>query len=290
MDVLEDAELTSLHLGGWAVVTRRNDDRQARLDRAEVEAYLEFDPETFRGKVVYCNCDDPFESNFFKYFAANFNKLEVAWRFKTDNLGTRPEFKLEGTPLAIRGVLYTTAGTGELLWVHAELEGERGMYAPRQLSGRGVSYWTDGKGDERILYVTTGFRLIALNATAKIASAAGERTVSMEEFFRGPGQNVMSTDEILTEITIPKTGPQMVGEYIKFSPRDMMDLAYIGVAVAYNFASDKKCSGVRIVLGAVAPTPLAKIGMRVHGLAPSTTMASTRDSHSGTRSPTKRDT
>lgn len=41
----------------------------------EVEAYLEFDPDTFRGKVVYCNCDDPFESNFFKYFAANFNRL-----------------------------------------------------------------------------------------------------------------------------------------------------------------------------------------------------------------------
>ncbi len=41
----------------------------------EVEAYLELDPETFCGKVVYCNCDDPFESNFFKYFAANFNRL-----------------------------------------------------------------------------------------------------------------------------------------------------------------------------------------------------------------------
>ena len=41
----------------------------------EIEAYLEFDSDTFRGKVVYCNCDDPFESNFFKYFAANFNKL-----------------------------------------------------------------------------------------------------------------------------------------------------------------------------------------------------------------------
>jgi hypothetical protein len=41
----------------------------------EVEAYLEFNPDTFREKVVYCNCDDPFESNFFKYFAANFNKL-----------------------------------------------------------------------------------------------------------------------------------------------------------------------------------------------------------------------
>jgi Adenine-specific methyltransferase EcoRI len=41
----------------------------------EIEAYLEFNPNTFRGKVIYCNCDDPFESNFFKYFAANFNKF-----------------------------------------------------------------------------------------------------------------------------------------------------------------------------------------------------------------------
>lgn len=98
--------------------------------------------------------------------------------------------------------------------------------------------------------------LIALNATAKIASTDSERTVPLEEFFRGPGQNVMKPDEILTEITIPKTGPQLVGEYIKFSPRDMMDLAYIGVAVAYNLDGGKKCSGVRIVLGAVAPTPI----------------------------------
>src|SRR5437879_13469341 len=84
--------------------------------------------------------------------AANFNKLEVAWRFKTDNLGTRPEFKLEGTPLAIRGVLYATAGTrrsvvaivgktGELIWAHSYREGNRSAIAPRQLSGRGVSYW-----------------------------------------------------------------------------------------------------------------------------------------------------
>lgn len=41
----------------------------------EIEAYLEYDPDTFRGKIVYCNCDDPFESNFFKYFAASFNRL-----------------------------------------------------------------------------------------------------------------------------------------------------------------------------------------------------------------------
>jgi len=99
--------------------------------------------------------------------------------------------------------------------------------------------------------------LIALNATAKITGANGDRTAALEEFFRGPGQTVMTSDEILTEITIPKTGPRLVGEYIKFSPREMMDLAYVGVAVTYNLGvSDNKCEGVRIVLGAVAPTPI----------------------------------
>lgn len=41
----------------------------------EMEAYLDYDPDTFRSKVVYCNCDDPFESNFFRYFVLNFNRL-----------------------------------------------------------------------------------------------------------------------------------------------------------------------------------------------------------------------
>jgi quinoprotein glucose dehydrogenase len=106
--------------------------------------------------------------------AANFSKLEVAWRFKTDNLGPRLEFNLESTPLMVGGRLYSTggtrravvalnAGTGELLWVHSEDEGARGAAAPRQLSGRGLAYWSDGK-EERILYVTPGYRLVALDA------------------------------------------------------------------------------------------------------------------------------
>lgn len=99
--------------------------------------------------------------------------------------------------------------------------------------------------------------LIALNASAKIAGSAGERSISLEEFFKGPGQTVMGADEILTEIIIPKTDPRLVGEYIKFSPREMMDLAYVGVAVAYTLGEkDRKCNAVRIVLGAVAPTPI----------------------------------
>ena len=106
--------------------------------------------------------------------ADNFSKLTIAWRFNTAHLGPRPEFQLESTPLMANGVLYSTAGTrravvaidpetGEELWVHGEREGARGAAAPRQLSGRGLAYWTDGK-EERILYVTPGYQLIALDA------------------------------------------------------------------------------------------------------------------------------
>src|SRR5205814_2990695 len=106
--------------------------------------------------------------------AANFSTLEVAWRFKTDSLGPRPEFNLESTPLMVNGRVFSTGGTrravvalsattGELLWMHSENEGARGAAAPRQLSGRGLAYWTDGR-EERILYVTPGYRLIALDA------------------------------------------------------------------------------------------------------------------------------
>src|SRR5688572_14412671 len=89
---------------------------------------------------------------------ANFSKLEVAWRFKTDALGPRPEFNFQSTPLMVGGVLYTTAGsrravvaldaaTGEMLWMHREEEGKRGEAAPRRLSGRGLAYWADGRDE-----------------------------------------------------------------------------------------------------------------------------------------------
>jgi len=116
--------------------------------------------------------------------AGNFSKLEVAWRFKTDNLGPRPEFNLQATPLMVNGVLYSTAGsrrsvvaldaaTGEILWVHRENEGQRAAVAPRRLSGRGLAYWSDGR-EERILYVTPGYRLIAVNAkTGAVVPAFG---------------------------------------------------------------------------------------------------------------------
>jgi quinoprotein glucose dehydrogenase len=125
--------------------------------------------------------------------ADTFGSLEVAWRFKTDSLGPRPEYKLEGTPLAVNGVLYTTAGTrravvaldgrtGELLWTHSEFEGARAAASPRQLSGRGVAYWSDGR-DARVLYVTTGYRLIALDAKTghRVASFGADGAVDLKD-------------------------------------------------------------------------------------------------------------
>jgi hypothetical protein len=72
----------------------------------EVEAYLEYDPDTFRGKIVYCNCDDPFESNFFKYFAASFNRLGLKKLITTS---------YDGSPIAGQGTLFPeyTEGNGK---------------------------------------------------------------------------------------------------------------------------------------------------------------------------------
>ncbi|OFW26743.1 MAG: quinoprotein glucose dehydrogenase [Acidobacteria bacterium RIFCSPLOWO2_02_FULL_65_29] len=124
--------------------------------------------------------------------AENFNKLEVAWRFKTDGLGPRQEFNLQSTPLMVNGVMYAAAGTrraavaldaatGEMLWMHSLNEGPRGESAPRQLSGRGLAYWSDGR-EERILYVTPGYQLIALNAKtgARIAGFGKDGIVDLK--------------------------------------------------------------------------------------------------------------
>ncbi|MGE0446199.1 MAG: PQQ-binding-like beta-propeller repeat protein [Vicinamibacterales bacterium] len=106
----------------------------------------------------------------------NFNRLQIAWRLKTDFLGPTPDRLYSATPLAVGGVLYTTAGmrraaialnaaTGEMLWMHAEDEGRRGQNAIRNGAGRGLAYWADPDGtDRRIIYVTPGYRLLALDA------------------------------------------------------------------------------------------------------------------------------
>src|SRR5262249_16040909 len=101
-------------------------------------------------------------------------ELKIAWNWKSDSLVPNAQAGSETTPIMVNGVLYFTmdqrrfviaadAATGETLWIYRPNEGERFDRAPRKIH-RGVSYWTDGRGDERILFATPGFQLIALNA------------------------------------------------------------------------------------------------------------------------------
>ena len=105
--------------------------------------------------------------------AANVKNLQVVWRWKAQNMGPAPQGAWEVTPLMVGGKLFFTAGTGrtvvaadaatgETLWTYrGDDTAERGAVRP---NNRGVSYWSDGKGDDRILFVTPGYQLVALNA------------------------------------------------------------------------------------------------------------------------------
>ncbi len=92
------------------------------------------------------------------------------------------------------------AKTGELKWVYSLDEGERAVVSPRQLSGRGASYWTDGHGDDRILYITTGYRLVELNAkTGRPVNSFGKNgMIDMKVgAYTGTGQQIdLTTGEI----------------------------------------------------------------------------------------------
>lgn len=105
--------------------------------------------------------------------ATNVKNLQVAWRWKAQNMGPSPQAAWEVTPLMVGGMLYVTAGTsrtvvaidaatGETKWLYnGDDTKERGAVRP---VNRGLSYWSDGKGDDRILFVTPGYQLVALNA------------------------------------------------------------------------------------------------------------------------------
>ena len=98
--------------------------------------------------------------------ASNFNKLTVAWAFKTDNLGPRPEYQFEGTPLMVNGVLYSTGGTRRAVfaldaatgiehWKYDPYVGVMEHPQPKASGGvnRGVAYWSHGKQTRILLGV-----------------------------------------------------------------------------------------------------------------------------------------
>ncbi|MAE04697.1 MAG: carbon monoxide dehydrogenase [Nitrospinae bacterium] len=97
--------------------------------------------------------------------------------------------------------------------------------------------------------------LIGLGAALKIVGPAGERTVTLEDFFTGPGQTVLQRGELVVEIQVPSQPPHTRGVYLKHSVRGTEDLAIVGVAAIATLEGER-CRNVKIVLGAVAPIPM----------------------------------
>src|ERR1700729_2899966 len=95
--------------------------------------------------------------------ATNVKNLQVVWRWKAQNMGPAPQGAWEATPLMAGGKLFFTAGTGrtvvaadaatgETLWLYrGDDTAERGAV---RANNRGVSYWSDGRGDDRVLFIT----------------------------------------------------------------------------------------------------------------------------------------
>ena len=95
--------------------------------------------------------------------------------------------------------------------------------------------------------------LLVVDAQVDIAGADGERTVPIDELFTGPGQTVLAPGEIITRFRLPS--PMSGSHYIKHKIREVMDLAFIGVAAALNL-DNGTITDARIGLAAVAPTPI----------------------------------
>jgi CO/xanthine dehydrogenase FAD-binding subunit len=114
--------------------------------------------------------------------------------------------------------------------------------------------------------------LVALGASVRIAgpgggqgagqqtgapdsAPGGARVVPLEEFFSGPGRTVLAPEELVVEVLVPPPGPRSGGAYERFTPRQEMDIAVVGVGSVVSLGEGDRCQGVRICLGAVAPTP-----------------------------------
>lgn len=99
--------------------------------------------------------------------------------------------------------------------------------------------------------------LIGLSARAKIVGPDGERVVPLENFFVGPGETVLKKGELLVEIQVPPMPPDTKAVYLKHAIRGSIDLAIVGVAAIVTLEPGSNvCKDIKLVLGAVAPTPM----------------------------------
>jgi len=98
--------------------------------------------------------------------------------------------------------------------------------------------------------------LIAARATCVIAGSGGQREVPVESIATGPGRTSLKPDEFILEFRLPKRPPRAADAYLRFIPRNEMDIAVVGAAVNVTLDANGVCTDARVVLGAVAPTAI----------------------------------
>ncbi len=165
--------------------------------------------------------------------ATNVKNLQVLWRWKAQNMGPAPQGAWEVTPLMVAGKLFFTAGTGrtvvaadaasgETLWTYrGDDTAERGAVRP---NNRGVSYWSDGKGDDRILFVTPGYQLVALNAKTGLPVSGFGTNNAHVDLWQGLDRPVVEKG------TIGSTSPPII----------IRDVLVVGAALKVGVALPKK--------------------------------------------------
>lgn len=98
--------------------------------------------------------------------------------------------------------------------------------------------------------------LIVHDAECRVAGAAGERTVPVADFCTAPGRTVLEPSELLVSLHLPAPPAGFGASYLRFIPRNEMDIAVVGVGVSVELDGDDVIRQGRVALGAVAPTPL----------------------------------
>lgn len=98
--------------------------------------------------------------------------------------------------------------------------------------------------------------LIALSAVARIAGPNSVREIPVEDFCVAPGRNVLGAGEFLVDLFIPKPAPGFKAHYLRFIPRNEMDIAVVGVGASATVGADGRITSARLALASVAPTPL----------------------------------
>ncbi len=99
--------------------------------------------------------------------------------------------------------------------------------------------------------------IIVLGAVAQIAGPNGRREVAVEDFCTGPGQTVLESGEFLVSLHIPPPQPNSGAFFLRFIPRNEMDIAVVNAAASVVLNEDKnRVASARIAVGAVAPIPL----------------------------------